>query len=157
MGLDMYLKAKVYLGGWKHSPADEKARYAEAIKLAGFEMKDACAESPSVRIEITIGYWRKANAIHAWFVKNVQEGVDDCGDYYVTDEKLDALLADCEAVIASPENAKNILPTQAGFFFGSTEIDEYYMGDLVRTVEIIKNVRAKFDQGRLSIYYNSSW
>ncbi|HUE15396.1 MAG TPA: hypothetical protein VMR25_14615 [Planctomycetaceae bacterium] len=157
MGLDMYLKANVYLRGWNHSPAAEQANYAKAIKLAGFKMEDACAESPSVYIEITVGYWRKANAIHRWFVQNVQEGRDDCGDYYVTDEKLDALLADCEAVIASPENAKDILPTGAGFFFGSTKIDEYYMGDLVRTVAIIKKVRAKFDQKRLSIYYNSSW
>jgi hypothetical protein len=156
MGLDMYLKVRAYLGGWDHRDAAEKAKYAKAIKLAGLEMKDVCEEAPSAYIEITVGYWRKANAIHAWFVKNVQEGKDDCGDYYVPDEKLDALLADCEAIIASPENAKNILPTQAGFFFGSTKIDEYYMGDLVRTVELIKKVRAKFDQKRLSVYYNSS-
>ena len=27
-----------------------------------------------------IASWRKANAIHKWFVDNVQDGVDDCGD-----------------------------------------------------------------------------
>ena len=26
-----------------------------------------------------VGYWRKANAIHGWFVRNVQNGKDDCG------------------------------------------------------------------------------
>jgi hypothetical protein len=33
-------------------------------------------------------YWRKANAIHNWFVHNVQEDNDDCGDYYVPPSKL---------------------------------------------------------------------
>ena len=28
-------------------------------------------------------YWRKANAIHGWFVKNAQQGIDDCRTYSV--------------------------------------------------------------------------
>ncbi len=35
------------------------------------------------------GYWRKANGIHAWFVQNVQEGEDDCKEYYVSQSKLE--------------------------------------------------------------------
>ena len=35
-----------------------------------------------------VGYWRKANQIHKWFVDNVQDGVDDCGEYKVTKEQL---------------------------------------------------------------------
>jgi hypothetical protein len=30
------------------------------------------------RIHESVGYWRKANAIHGWFVENVQDGEDDC-------------------------------------------------------------------------------
>ena len=37
-------------------------------------------------------YWRKANQIHKWFVDNIQNGVDDCGEYYVSKENLEALL-----------------------------------------------------------------
>lgn len=33
-----------------------------------------------------VGYWRKANAIHAWFVKNVQGGVDNCQSHEVSKE-----------------------------------------------------------------------
>ena len=29
-------------------------------------------------IDEEVGYWRKANAIHKWFVDNVQDGNDDC-------------------------------------------------------------------------------
>ena len=30
------------------------------------------------RIMEMVGYWRKQNAIHNWFVENVQDGIDDC-------------------------------------------------------------------------------
>ena len=48
-----------------------------------------------------IGYWRKANAIHNWFVQNVQNGVDDCGTYIVTKENLEELLYACNVVVDS--------------------------------------------------------
>lgn len=38
-----------------------------------------------------IGYWRKANAIHHWFVQNVQGGKDDCEYYEVTKDQLKTL------------------------------------------------------------------
>ena len=33
---------------------------------------------PHSRIIEQVGYWRKANQIHNWFVENVQDGEDDC-------------------------------------------------------------------------------
>ena len=32
---------------------------------------------------VEVAYWRKANAIHGWFVYNIQDGVDDQNEYYV--------------------------------------------------------------------------
>ena len=51
-----------------------------------------------------VGYWRKANEIHNWFVDNVQDGIDDC-DYHreVTKEVLEELLNVCNRVLASCE------------------------------------------------------
>ena len=42
--------------------------------------------------EVQVGYWRKANHIHKWFVDEVQEGIDDCGEYEVSHEQLKDLL-----------------------------------------------------------------
>lgn len=49
-----------------------------------------------------VGYWRKANQIHNFFVKNVQDGVDDC-DYHneCTREILEDLLRTCKIVLDS--------------------------------------------------------
>lgn len=48
----------------------------------------------------TIGYWRKANHIHAWFVAKVQGGTDDCSYYFVTEEQFLELKETCEKVLA---------------------------------------------------------
>lgn len=52
-------------------------------------------------IEYTAMYWRKANAIHNWFVQNVQSGNDDCGHYDVSKDDLITLRDLCDIVIAT--------------------------------------------------------
>lgn len=101
-----------------------------------------------------IGYWRKSNQIHNWFVDNCQGGVDDCRDHGVYHEDLETLKEKCEEVLKNPREADNILPTQSGFFFGSTEYDEYYFDDLRDTIEIIDWALSQdFDY----FLYCSSW
>jgi len=52
--------------------------------------------------------------------------------------------------------ASEHLPTTSGFFFGSTEYDEWYFQDLQSTVEIIDNALSKIgDEWTFS--YQSSW
>lgn len=45
-----------------------------------------------------IGYWRKANHIHEWFVKNVQNEIDDCDYYEVSKTQIQTLLELCKEV-----------------------------------------------------------
>lgn len=46
-----------------------------------------------------IGYWRKANQIHNWFVENAQGGDDDCGYYEIFCEQLEELLDICKEIL----------------------------------------------------------
>lgn len=105
-----------------------------------------------------VGYWRKANAIHQWFVDKVQDCEDDC-DYHneVTKEDLEDLLDICQRVLDDHSLADELLPTQSGFFFGGTEYDEYYFEDIENTISIIKNVLETTDFDKEMIYYVSSW
>lgn len=50
-------------------------------------------------ISDNIGYWRKANHIHGWFVDNVQNGEDDCQEHLVSREDLQKLQKSVEAVL----------------------------------------------------------
>jgi len=101
-------------------------------------------------------YWRKANAIHKWFVKNCQGGVDECQQTYVTVEQVQALLDLATEVQANHSLAPDKLNPQEGFFFGSTEIDQYYFQDIKDTVEGLTRVLADKHPDS-DLYYQSSW
>ena len=160
MGLDMYLRKR------SHIFAEYDKDIAGTVKIVkGKKTIPVKLERISEIIE-SVGYWRKANQIHKWFVDKVQKGVDDCGDYYVTLEQLQELLGACETISKSKNNdvAMRLLPPQSGFFFGGSEVNEYYYEDIDLTIKIltplIKELKAekKKDNGvSVSIYYHSSW
>lgn len=108
-----------------------------------------------------IGYWRKANHIHKWFVAHVQGGEDNCEKYEVTKSNLLDLKAVCEEVLSlkgkDEGRIEEILPTTSGFFFGGTEYDEYYFSDIEATIKIINDVLETTDFEKELVVYQSSW
>jgi len=153
MGLDMYLSKKVYVQNWEHTPKEE--RHQVMVSRGGKPVGRETIDPERVTYVVEeVGYWRKANAIHKWFVENVQHGDDNCGAYYVSAETLRELRKTVEAVQAHPELAPRLLPTQEGFFFGSTEYDEGYFEDLALTKEILDQALANADA---EFEYTSSW
>jgi hypothetical protein len=151
MGLDMYLSKKTYVKQWDHQSPEEKY---EVKVTKGGEPVEAIKASRVKYIEEEIGYWRKANQIHRWFVENVQEGKDDCGEYYVGDNQLQELLDVCKKVTADNSLAESLLPSASGFFFGATNYDEWYFEDVKNTISILEDaLQSKGGE----IYYSSSW
>jgi hypothetical protein len=106
-------------------------------------------------VEVTCAYWRKANQIHSWFVREIQGGEDNCGEYYVSSDKLIELLAICKHSLENKDPA--LLLPQGGFFFGSTDIDEWYWNDIKSTISQLERILALPEFDNLSFYYNSSW
>lgn len=108
-----------------------------------------------------IGSWRKANHIHKWFVDHVQGGEDNCEKYEITKDDLLNLKATCEKVLnlkwKTPKRLEKILPTQGGFFFGSTAYGEDYLSDVEETIKIINNVLETTDFEKELVVYQSSW
>ena len=164
MGLDMYLYKKTYVKNWEHN---KERKNEVSVKLNG-EPHPGVNPSKVTYIQEEVGYWRKANHIHQWFVDNVQKGVDECQEAWVDLEKIKELLQIC-IIIRDAENleetASELLPTQSGFFFGGTEYDEYYLQDINNTIEIMEKELKKYEEmEKLKIpmslpeyYYRSSW
>lgn len=132
-------------------------------------------------------YWRKANAIHRFFCENGEEISEQVSykipksvlvdllnkcktilnivekepgevlsrDYY-QDGKHIIEYKDGE-VIANKEELEAILPTQSGFFFGSTDYDDWYLENIERTRDTLANIIDSIDFEKDDIYYLASW
>ena len=154
MGLDMYLTASKWQHGYAHGTEQERETFTNLINAIGaqdFYDKD----SPMVTVEFNIGYWRKANAIHGWFVEHVQDGEDNCNKYYVNKDQLRALQEACLTALADRSEAPKLLPPTEGFFFGGYELDEWYWECLKETVVVIGRALRLPDEWQ--IHYQSSW
>ncbi len=153
MGLDMYLQRKTDVKNWNFTLPQNRNEII--IKKAGVINENIKVERISEVVEDSI-YWRKANQIHAWFVANVQDDVDDCRETYVKYEKLKELLELCKQVQTDHSLAEELLPTQSGFFFGSTEYDEDYFADIKYTIEELEKILSENNEDS-NFYYRSCW
>ncbi len=156
MGLDMYLSRQKYIGSidWQASRGQDELvknkQYLELIKVLG----NPDVSDEGILVELPVGYWRKANHIHNWFVQNVQNGEDECKPHRLYKDKLEELKTVCNLVLDDPELADKLLPTASGFFFGGTDYDEYYFSDIKDTLEIIDRALASDSD---VFTYQSSW
>jgi len=152
MGLDMLLTAE--LNYWRNWSRDENNQPTSTPPTGLLEISKTLA-LPSLAAEWRallwrgefalrprIGYWRKANAIHAWFIRHRKE--DDCQPFDVDIDDLLKLKAICQRIIDSPSQklADELLPTKSGFFFGPTDLAdpstmERYLSYLRDTVAIV--------------------
>lgn len=163
MGLDQYLIKKTYVHNWSFMSPNEL--HTITVKKGGKKRKDIKPERISYIIE-TFATWRKFNALHNWFVNNVQNGNDDCKEYYVSNEKLEILLSLLKEIIKFKpsknqklsvedlDKVNTLFPTAAGFFFGGTQYDDYYFYCIEETINILEEI-IKEDNG--DFYYHSSW
>ena len=169
MGLDMYLSVREYVNrhdykaGWDNKTV--RPEWEQVVKAA--EIEEFLPEDTiyGANVSSVTAYWRKANAIHDWFVNNVQDGDDDCKEYYVSPQQLQALVDICKDVLAHYEDksyCEELLPPSSGFFFGSTEIDEWYFDDVRYTAERLEEVLAIYRKKAaaneyVDFTYQSSW
>ena len=182
MGLDMYMSKKTYVKQWSHNKPEDQ--FNVDVKKGGEPFSNIKPERVSYVTE-QVGYWRKFNALHNWFVENVQDGRDECQESYVDQEKLEELVVLLHEVknifenspkkvvsvkngwsngedtfidvevISDSEKLDDLFPTSSGFFFGGTEYDEYYIEQVNETIELIEGLLKEDENG--DYYYQASW
>jgi hypothetical protein len=155
MGLDMYLSASEYISRYDYTEDYDRSDnnlFAQIVSQFGVEV-DPNGHA-GLQIDFPMGYWRKANQIHNWFVETVGNGIDECQKMFVNRESLEELRNLCNQVLTDHSLADEHLPTGSGFFFGSTDYDEWYFKQLEHTLEIIDRcLVSKFDY----FEYQASW
>lgn len=106
-------------------------------------------------------YWRKANQIRKWFVENLEYEQDPKSDSLenvrVPKEKLEELLDTVTTVLNNPYLADELLPTEAGFFFGSCNYDSWYFNQLESTKRQLEEILSTTNFETEDVYYDESW
>lgn len=178
MGLDSTLYKEKHL--WNFG--DNKF----SVKVSKNNIPIKLDENKVVGIVEEVKYWRKQNAIHNYFVQECGDGVDECQRIDVEPEKLRELLKRCKEILADKDNiivtkdiytdiqgkecveenryfkdttlAENLLPTTSGFFFGSTDYDEWYIQGLEATIKALEEeLNTPQDDIYTSYFYQASW
>jgi hypothetical protein len=157
MGLDMYLTASKFVSSSDYGSEIPNAEFSKLIEIMNAE-SFVGGFVPNITLDISVAYWRKANAIHQWFINNCTNGEDNCRPMHVSRKQLEQLLNFCKIVDESknPNVANEVLPPQSGFFFGTTDIDEWYWDSVQETIEqlerCLSNVPEDWD-----FEYRASW
>jgi hypothetical protein len=132
MGLDMYLNGKRY---YMDRPAEVLGKLRKKAEI------------------YELGYWRKHPNLHGYIVDNFADGVDDCREIALGEDRINQLI---EAVKAKE------LPETQGFFFGQSDgSDEEIAEDLTilqGALEWLLEWLLETDEGMCrSVSYRASW
>jgi hypothetical protein len=102
-----------------------------------------------------VAYWRKANAIHGWFMQFTD--VDNCTPVSINKEQLIELRDTCAKVveIGTSDAAEELLPPTEGFFFGGG-VDDWYWENIKETIVKLNDIidTSTDDQ---EFEYQASW
>ena len=93
MGLDQYITIR------HKSTNNSYKRWNDYWKMSR-EEREGVREPNEPSKDLILGYFRKHNNIHKWFVNNIQNGVDDCGRYEVSLSKIKELKELCEKIMS---------------------------------------------------------
>lgn len=144
----MYLYAEKRVSSYKND-----RMLQDVAAVADFPL-DLITDYSFGTIRFPVGYWRKANAIHSWFVRNCQDGIDECQDTYVDREQLKLLLDACSKAYVGETG---VLEPTTGFFFGSQDKGTWYYEDLKYTILLLNRLLIDPLLNGYDYYYRSSW
>lgn len=137
MGLDMYLNKRVYVKNWDHTDPDKK--FDVSVKKGGKLYKAINKDNVKYIIE-EVAYWRKANAIHQWFVDNVQEGNDDCKTYSVRREDLEELLETINKVLGSTKLVSGKVHNGTSWSKETGEVENWEEGSVLEDSSVAEEL-----------------
>lgn len=147
MGLDMYLKSNKrgqvmywrkanHIHGWferKLNGIDNQAEHAIAYDA----LEDLLMDCIKVKDTLIAGGTIMKDTV-------IEEGFKD-GEHYTKVEP--------RPHFKNTSVALKLLPPTDGFFFGSDDIDEYYLQDIEETIETLSTVLSTKEKGERFYYY----
>lgn len=97
-------------------------------------------------------YFRKVNFVYNFFSNKLE---DEC--CFADKSDIEELISRCDKVLADHSLAQELLPTRSGFFFGSTDYDNWYFNDVKDCRKQMKSLLRKYNEDTDVIYFIMSW
>lgn len=159
MGLDInFYKAK------RSKDNETKERLEEIRKALATEYLKSIDERNSILIKELeeenekinpwneVAYFRKVNFLIPFFGYE-----ENCSNIEIDKYQVEDLIEACKEVLANHDKASSLLPTQAGFFFGSTDYDDWYFDDVQNVKEKFEEILADFDMDEDILLMHCWW
>ena len=141
MGLDItFYKAKRSKDNETKERLEEIRKALDAEYLKSIDernsklIKELEDEKEKINPWDEVAYFRKVNFLIPFFGYE-----ENCSNIEIDKYQVEDLIEACKEVLANHDKASFLLPTQAGFFFGSTDYDDWYFDD-------VQNVKDKFEE-----------
>ena len=99
-----------------------------------------------------VAYFRKVNFLIPFFGYE-----ENCSNIEIDKYQVEDLIEACKEVLANHDKASFLLPTQEGFFFGSTDYDDWYFDDVQNVKEKFEEVLADFDMDEDILIMHCWW
>lgn len=101
-------------------------------------------------------YFRKYNWLYGWVRRKLKlRELENCEHYKLHRSMINDLIEDITKVLSDHSLAEKLLPTEDGFFFGSTEYDDWYFDDLRDAKEQLTQLLTKMSDGEPADFW--SW
>jgi hypothetical protein len=163
MGLDMYLYIEKYVPrndysrNGQDSSVSIRPEFQALTEILGTDTLIRQDDSTGYTVQIPVGYWRKANAIHGWII-NHADVIDNGTPVPLNKQDLYELREVCIKVLDAhtEETALELLPPTEGFFFGNNKIDEWYWSDVSDTIDKLNTALEQSVDDAMFEYY-ASW
>lgn len=97
-------------------------------------------------------YFRKVNFFYRYFSPKLES--EAC---FATRDDIEELIRRCDEVLEDHDKAEKLLPTQSGFFFGSTDYDKWYFYDVRDVKRQMTKLLRNFNEDTDIIYILMSW
>lgn len=166
MGLDMNLYRKVRLSNDKVKLTDEKSLLTDTEDTIFESVKNVCYWR---KFNALHKYFREHfgnedndNCVDMYMtISDIKELVERLKDLLSKVKLIDGKVSNGYTydddgnrvhsyvdgkVVDKPEVCAEILPTEAGFFFGNLEYDEWYYSDVEKTVEALEKLVSEHDK-----------
>lgn len=101
-------------------------------------------------------YFRKYNWLYGWVRRKLKlQELKNCEHYKLHRSMINDLIEDISKVLSDHSLAEKVLPTEDGFFFGSTKYDDWYFEDLQDAMRQLTELQTEMSDGEPADFW--SW